>query len=113
MKSQRPLNTDGSEVEALAKNVSYQEPALVERHRLDVRMGSQAAKSHAVRWLCRRIPDDGLPAVPGVAAIAVVIIVLVASHNSPADRSDKRGKCDTSATATAEGSHPDTRAFSQ
>jgi hypothetical protein len=83
MKRQRPLNTDGSEAEALAKNVFGQESALVERYRPDVRMGSEAAKSHAVRWPCRRIPDDGLPAVPGAAAIAVAIVVFGIRHMVP------------------------------
>ncbi|KAK3331452.1 hypothetical protein B0H66DRAFT_613887 [Apodospora peruviana] len=114
MKSQRPLNTNRSKTEPLPKNISDQQLTLVERHRLDIRMGSQATKSHTARRPRQRIPDDRLPAVPGVAGIAVAITLLVvASHHRPAYWSDQGGKRDTGAAATTESSHPDTRAFSQ
>jgi hypothetical protein len=49
-KHERPdsLNVDGTEAKVLAENISYYESNLVEKHRPNIRMGSQAAKSHAV-----------------------------------------------------------------
>jgi hypothetical protein len=44
------FNINRIEAKVLAQNILHQELALVERHRLHVRMCSQAAKSHAIRW---------------------------------------------------------------
>jgi hypothetical protein len=86
------FNLEQGEAELLVADVLRDEIVAVNSHLLEIRVVLEVAKGDATGEADRVVHHDGLPAVPGVAAIDVVIVVLVASHNSPADRSDPGGK---------------------